>query len=78
VVEQSEIEKEYEYTIEFDDGTEFVHLYFADVIDIDKGSFVRFDPLYELGNEVERTVSGETIFIPYSRVIRIIKRKPPD
>jgi hypothetical protein len=77
MVEQSELENMYEYTIEFDDGTEFVHLYFAKIINFEKEAFVRFDPLYELSNDVEKEVTGETIFLPFSRVIRIIKRKPP-
>lgn len=78
VVEQSELEKMYEYTIEFDDGTEYVHLYFAKIINYEKEAFVRFDPLYEMTNDVDREVSGETIFLPFDRVIRIIKRKPPE
>ncbi len=76
MTEMAELEKEYEYTIEFDDGTEFVHLYFANVIDIESPSFLRFDPTYELSNQVERKVGGETVLVPYARVIRVIKRKP--
>ena len=78
MVAQSELERLYEYTIEFDDGTEFVHLYFAKIINFEKDAFVRFDPVFELSNDVEREVGGETIFLPFSRVIRIIKRKPPE
>ena len=78
MVDQSELEQMYEYTIQFDDGTEFVHLYIAHVIDYEKEAFVRFDPAYEMTNDVEREVTGETIFLPFSRVIRIIKRKPPE
>jgi len=78
MVEQVDLEKMYEYTIEFDDGTEFVHLYFAKIINFEKEAFVRFDPLYEMSNDVEKEVTGETIFLPFSRVIRIIKRKPPE
>jgi len=77
-VEISELEEEYEYTVEFDDGSEFVHLYFTDVVDIDNTSFIRFDPLFEVGKDIERKVSGETVMIPYSRVLRVIKRKPED
>ncbi len=78
MVEIAELENEYEYTIEIDDGEEYVHLYFADVIDIENPSFVRFDPTYELAKDVERKVTGETVLVPYSRVIRVIKRKEPD
>lgn len=74
----AELEKEYEYTIEFDDGSEFVHLYFANVIDLEGPSFVRFDPLYELGNEVDRAVTDTTVIIPFSKIFRVIKRKEPD
>ncbi len=78
MVEISDLEKDYEYTIEFDDGTEFVHLYFAQVIDIENTSFVRFAPLYELGKGVERKIAGETVIIPYSKLIRIVKRFEPE
>ncbi len=78
MAELVELEKEYEYTIEFDDGTEFVHLYFTNIIDMEGPSFVRFDPLYELSNEVERKISDENVIIPYDKIIRIVKRKPPD
>lgn len=78
MVDQAELEKLYEYTIEFDDGTEFVHLYFAKIINFEKEAFVRFDPVYELSNDLDREVDGETIFLPFNRVIRIIKRKPPE
>ncbi len=78
MVEIADLEKEYEYTIEIDDGTEYVHLYFANVIDTENPSFLRFDPVYELGNEVERPVNGETLTIPYARIIKVVKRKEPD
>ena len=78
MVDQAELEKLYEYTIEFDDGTEFVHLYFAKIINFEKEAFVRFDPVYELSNDLDREVDGEPIFLPFNRVIRIIKRKPPE
>ena len=78
MVELAALEEEYEYTIEFDDGSEYVHLYFADVIDIESPAFLRFDPKFELGKEIEREVSGETVMIPYGNVIRLIKRKPPE
>jgi hypothetical protein len=78
MVEMSELEEKYEYTVEFDDGSEFVHLYFTDVVDIENTSFIRFDPLFEMGKDIERKVSGETVMIPYSRVLRVIKRKPED
>jgi hypothetical protein len=78
MVEIAALEAEYDYTIEYDDGTEYVHLYFADIVDFENTSFVRFDPLYEVSNELERKVSGVTVMLPYSRVIRIVKRKEPD
>jgi len=76
VVELSELEKEYDYTIEFDDQSEYVHLYFANVIDFENPSYVRFDPMYEVGKDIERKVEGETVLIPYEKVLRIVKRKP--
>ncbi len=76
MVEMNDLEQRFEYTIEFDDGTEYVHLYFTNVIDIENPSFIRFDPLYELGKEIERKVSSETVIIPYDKVIRVVKRKP--
>ena len=78
MTELAKLESEYEYTIEFDDGSEFIHLYFANVIDTENPSVLRFEPQYELGKELERKVSGETVMIPYSRVLRIIKRTEPD
>ncbi len=72
------LEEEYEYTIEFDDGSDYVHLYFADIIDTENQSFLRFDPLYEVSKEIEREVKGETVLIPYGNVIRVVKRKEPD
>ena len=74
----SELEKKYEYTIEFDDGTEDFHLYFANLIDLENPAFVRFDPTYELGEDIEREVANESVLIPFSRVLRIVKRKEPD
>ena len=76
MAEIAELEKEYEYTVEFDDGSEFVHLYFAHVIDFESPSYVRFDPLYEMGKEVDGKVNGQTVMIPYDKVLRIIKRNP--
>jgi len=76
VVELSELEKEYDYTIEFDDQSEYVHYYFANVVDFENPSFVKFDPGYEVGNEVDRRVEGETVVIPYDKILRIVKRKP--
>ncbi len=76
MAEISDLEKEYDYTIEYDDGSEFVHLYFANILDFESPAYVRFDPLYELGDKVDRKVEDETVMIPYGRLIRIIKRKP--
>jgi hypothetical protein len=78
MVEIPALEAKYGYTIEYDDGTEYVHLYFADIITLENPSFIRFDPLYEVSKELERDVSGVTVLLPYSRVIRIVKRKEPD
>jgi hypothetical protein len=72
------LEERYDYTIEFDDGTEYVHLYFADIIDFESPAYIRFDPTYELSKEIEREVKGETVMIPYDKVIRVVKRKEPD
>ena len=76
MTELSELEKDYDYTIEFDDESDYVHYYFANVIDFENPSYVRFDPLYEVGRDIERAVEGETVLIPYEKVLRIVKRKP--
>lgn len=78
LADRAELEQEFEYTIESDDGTDNAHLYFADKIDLDHPAFVRFDPLYELAEGIDRRVGGETVVIPYIRVLRITKRKEPD
>lgn len=78
MVELAELEAKYDYTVEFDDGTEYVHIYFASVIDFESPSFLRFDPVYELGNGIEKEVRDVTVMIPYEKVFRIIKRKEPD
>jgi hypothetical protein len=78
VSEIEDLAKGYSYMIEYDDGTEFVHLYFTNGLDMDNPSFLRFDPLYELGKGVERKVVDESVIIPYARVIRIVKRLEPD
>ena len=78
MAERDELERQFEYTIEFDDGTENVHLYFANKLDTENPAFVRFDPLYELGEGVDRGVDGVTAINPYIRVLRISKRKEPD
>jgi hypothetical protein len=78
MVEISELEEEYEYTIEIDEGSEYVHLYFANVVDFQSPSVVRFDPTYEVGNATERKLENQTMIIPYDKVIRIVKRKEPD
>lgn len=76
VAELSELEKEYDYTIEYDDGSEFVHIFFANVIDFENPSYIRFDPVYEWAKDVDREVEGETVVIPFLRILRIVKRKP--
>ena len=69
---------EFQYEIEFDDGTEEPHFYFTNSIDIDNPSFVKFDPLYELGKGVERQIDDKTVMIPSIRVVRIVRRKKTD
>lgn len=76
MTELAELEREYEYTIEFDDQSEYVHFYFANIIDFGNPAYVRFDPTYEVGKDIERTVEGETVMLPYDKVLRIVKRKP--
>jgi len=76
VTELSELEKEYDYTIEFDDQSDYVHYYFANVIDFENPSFVKFDPLYECGQDVNRKLEGMTVMLPYEKILRIVKRKP--
>ena len=78
MAELEELEREFEYTVEFDDGTENVHLYFTNKLDIENPAFVRFDPLHERGEGIDREVGGVTVIIPYIRVLRITKRKEPD
>ena len=77
MAERDELERQFEYSIEFDDGTENVHLYFANMLDTEIQAFVRFDPLHELGEGIDREVEGVTVIIPYIRVLRITKRKEP-
>lgn len=76
MTELSELEKEYDYTIEFDDQSDYVHYYFANVIDFENPSFVKFDPLYEWGQDVDRKLEGMTVMLPYEKILRIVKRKP--
>ncbi len=78
MVERTELENEYEYTIETDDNTDHVHLYYTHSIDLDNPACLKFDPLYESADGVEGQVSSKTVMIPYIRVLRIIKRIEPD
>jgi uncharacterized protein (UPF0248 family) len=44
-------------------------------MDTENSAFLRFDPLYELGQEIDRPISGQTLMIPYFRIVKIMKRK---
>jgi hypothetical protein len=75
MVERSTLQEEYAYEIEFDDGTDYLHYYYTNKIDTDNPSFLRFDPLYELGQDIDQAVSGQALLLPYFRIVKIIKRK---
>ena len=75
MTERSTLQQEFGYEIEFDDGTDFSHFYYANIIDTEHPSFLRFDPLYELGNDIDEARDQQTVMIPYIRVVKIIKRK---
>jgi len=75
MVERSTLQEEYAYEIEFDDGTDYLHYYYANKIDTDNPSFLRFDPLYELGQDIDHAVSGQSLLLPYFRIVKVIKRK---
>ena len=68
----------YQYEIEFDDGTDEPHYYFANSIDTDNPAVLKFDPLYELAKDVEREIEDQTVLIPYIRVVRIVRRRKTD
>jgi uncharacterized protein (UPF0248 family) len=78
MVERSTLQEEYAYEIEIDDGTDYLHYYYTNKMDTDNPSFLRFDPLYELGEEIDHAVSGQTLMIPYFRIVKIIKRREPE
>jgi len=75
MAERGALQQEYAYEIELDDGTDYVHYYYTNKIDSDNPSLLRFDPLYELAHEIDNAVSGQTLLLPYFRVVKIIKRK---
>jgi len=75
MAERSTLQQEFSYEVEFDDGTDYSHYYYANVIDTENPSFLRFDPLYELGHDVDGAIGQTTVMIPYIRIVRIIKRK---
>ena len=75
MAERSALQEEYSYEIEFDDGTDYAHYFYADKIDTENTSFLRFDPLYEFGHEIDQAVSRQTLLLPYFRIVKIIKRK---
>jgi len=75
MAERSTLQQEFGYEIEFDDGTDYSHFYYANIIDTENPSYLRFDPLYELGNEIDTALDQQTVMIPYIRIVRILKRK---
>jgi hypothetical protein len=75
MAERSTLQQKYAYEIEIDDGTDYLHFYYTNNIDTENPSFLRFDPLYELGHEIEGALSGQTVMIPYVRVMKVIKQK---
>ena len=75
MAERSTLQQEFGYEIEFDDGTDYSHFYYANIIDTENPSYVRFDPLYELGHDTDAPLSQQTVMIPYIRIVRILKRK---
>jgi len=75
MAERSALRKEFSYEIEIDDGTDYSHYYYANVVDTENPAFLRFDPLYELGQDVDGPLDQQTVMIPYIRVVRVIKRK---
>ena len=75
MAERGALQQQFGYEIEFDDGTDFSHFYYANVIDAENPSFLRFDPLYELGHDVDTALDQQTVMIPYIRIVKIIKRK---
>ena len=75
MAERSTLQQEFGYEIEFDDGTEYSHFYYANVIDTENPSYLRFDPLYELSHDLDTAQDQQTVMIPYIRIVRILKRK---
>jgi len=75
MAERSTLQQEFGYEIEFDDGTEYSHFYYANVIDTENPSYLRFDPLYELSHDLDTALDQQTVMIPYIRIVRILKRK---
>ena len=78
MAERSTLQQEFSYEVEFDDGTDYLHYYYANKVDTDNPSFLRFDPLYELGQDIDHAVSGQTLLLPYFRIVKIIKRREVD
>ena len=78
MAERSTLQQEYAYEIEFDDGTDFSHFYYANLVDSDNPSFLKFDPLYELGHDIDTVLSEKTVMIPYIRVVKVTKKKEPE
>jgi hypothetical protein len=75
MAERTALQEEYAYEVEIDDGTDYAHYFYTNKLDSDNPSFLRFDPLYELAHEIDQAVSGQTLLLPYFRVVKIIKRK---
>ena len=78
MAERSTLQQEFGYEIEFDDGTEYSHYYYSNIVDTEHPSFLRFDPLYEFGHDIDRAVDQLTVMIPYIRVVKVLKRKEAD
>ena len=78
MADRSALQHEYAYEIEFDDGTDFSHFYYANLVDADNPSFLRFDPLYELGHDIDTAITERTVMIPYIRVVKVLKKKEPE
>ena len=75
MVERSTLQDRYEYEIEIDDGTDYLHFYYTNSIDTGNPSLLRFDPLYELGHDIDRELSTQTLMVPYLRVMKVSKKK---
>ena len=78
MTESNDTGNKYQYEIEFDDGTEKGHIYYADSIDTDNPAFVMFNPLYEKDEEGEGEIENLTAIIPFIRIVKILRRRRTD